>query len=82
MFNQAICPAYMLHVWDWSLIMGRGGGLQNGRGGGASEVSPLRKVGGTKSFKVVLARELEVLAILMGAGKGFHLLKGGGHKKL
>ena len=29
---------------------GEGGGLQNGRGGGASEVLPLRKGGGGKSF--------------------------------
>ena len=33
----------MNEVRDWSLIMGRGGGLQNGRGGGARDVLPLRK---------------------------------------
>ena len=32
-------------VRDWSLIMGKGGGLQNGRGG-ARVVLPLRKGGG------------------------------------
>ena len=30
---------------DWSLITGRGGGLQNGGGGGASEVLALQKRG-------------------------------------
>ena len=50
---------------DWSLITGRGGGLQNERG--ACEVLPQRKGGGksfrhaegggTKSFEVVLIRE-------------------------
>ena len=62
-------------IRDWSLITGRGGGLQNGRGG-AREVLPLRKGGaekvvtklkgggGTTSFGVVLMRQLEVLAIL------------------
>ena len=34
---------------DWSLITGRGGGLQNGRGV-AHEVLPLRKGEGGKSF--------------------------------
>ena len=52
---------------DWSLITGRGGGLQNGRGG-ASEVLPLQKTflamlkggGGVRtSFEVVLTQELE-----------------------
>ena len=36
-------------VRDWSLIIGRGGGLQNGRGL-AHEVLPLRKRGGWKGF--------------------------------
>ena len=37
---------------DWSLIAGRGEGLQNGRGGGAREVLPLRKGdGGRKKLK-------------------------------
>ena len=40
---------------DWSLIMGRGGGLQNGRGGGASEVLPLRKVGAEKVLAMLKA---------------------------
>ena len=43
------------HLRDWSLITGREG-LQNGRGGGAREVLPLRKGGG------------EVLAMLKGGG--------------
>ena len=34
-------------IRDWSLITGRGGGLQNGRGG-AREVLPLRKEGWEK----------------------------------
>ena len=49
-------------------------------GGGACEVLPLQKgggaekvlamlKGGTKSFEVVLTRELEVLAIVMGGGR-------------
>ena len=33
---------------DWSLITGRGGGLQNGRGRGAHEVLPLWKGGAEK----------------------------------
>ena len=39
---------YKALLRDWSLITGRGGGggLQNGRGGGACEVLPLRKGGG------------------------------------
>ena len=45
---------------DWSLITGRGGGLQNGRGGVVCEVLPLRKGGG--GAEKVLA--IEVLAIL------------------
>ena len=36
-------------VRDWSVITGRGGGLQNGRGGEAREVLPLEK-GGRKKF--------------------------------
>ena len=42
---------------DWSLIMGRGGGLQNGRR--ACEVLPLRKGGGGAE---------NVLAMLKGGG--------------
>ena len=38
--------------------------------------------GDTKSFEVVLTRELEVLAIVMGEGGGFHPLKGGVQKVL
>ena len=42
------------------------------------------KAGGIQSFEVVLSRELEVLAILMGGGgggeKSFHSLKGGCEK--
>ena len=45
------------HLRDWSLITGRGGGLQNGRGW-AREVLPLRKGGVEK-----------VLAMLKGAQK-------------
>ena len=37
--------------------------------------------GGTTSFKVVLTQELEVLAIVVGWGKSFHPLKGGGGRK-
>ena len=36
------------HFGDWSLITGRGRGLQNG--GGASEVLPLQKWGGAEFF--------------------------------
>ena len=52
-----------LFVWerirDWSLVAGRGGGLQIGRGG-ASELLPLRKGGGGAE---------KVLAILKGGTK-------------
>ena len=80
-----------LVIRDWSLITGRGG-LQNGRGGGACEVLPLRKggaekvlamlKGGTKNIGLVFTRLLEVLAILKGEGgtKSFHSLKGGQNK--
>ena len=55
--------------------------------GGAENVLAMLKAeetGGTKSFKVVLTQELEVLAIVMGGGgaKSFHPLKGGGTKSL
>ena len=36
-------------VRDWSLITGRGGATKR-EGGGAHEVSPIRKGGGGKSF--------------------------------
>ena len=69
---------------EWSLIKGRGGGLQNGReGGGASEVILTKTMGGggvgagkvlaipkggTKSCGVVLTPVLEVLTILERGG--------------
>ena len=77
----------VINTWRWG-----GGGLQNG-GRGVSEVLALRKGGGekvlvllkggggTKSFKVVLTRELEVLAILKWGEKGFNPLKWGAQKK-
>ena len=37
--------------------------------------------GGHNKFEVVLARQLEVLAILMGGTKGFHPLEGGGGRE-
>ena len=51
------CPSQSLvcNQYDWSLITGRGGGLQNGRG--AREVLPLQKEGLEK-----------VLAMLKGGG--------------
>ena len=62
-------------IRDWSLNTGRGGGVQNGRGGGtkwegggtkweggASEVLPLRKGGGEK-----------VLTMLKGGTKSFRV---------
>ena len=61
----------------------RGGGLQTGRGGGESEVLPLQKGGGTKSFEEVLTRELEVLAIVMEGRKKFPPFnQGGGAQKV
>ena len=68
---------------EWSLIMGKGVGLQNWRGGQA-EFTPTKQGGGrisfshavgggvTHFFKVVLTRELKVLAILMGETTRFH----------
>ena len=74
-------------IRDWSLITGKGGGVQNGRGGGSCEVLPLEKGGGggkgfsydergggTTSFGVVFTWELEVLAIVMGEGDKMFLL--------
>ena len=43
---------------DWSLIKGRGGGLQNGRGGGHVTFYPYKKGGGAE----------KVLAMLKGGG--------------
>ena len=47
--SEFLLPFSLFSLWrgypvirDWSLITGRGGGLQNGRGG-AREVLPLRK---------------------------------------
>ena len=37
-------------IRDWSLITGKGGGLQNGRGGGTRSFTPIKK-GGRKKFK-------------------------------
>ena len=60
--------------------------MQNSQGGGASQFLPLQKGDekvlamrkeGTKSFKVVLTRELEVLATLKGA----HRDSRGEHRK-
>ena len=45
-------------VRDWSLIMGRGGGLQNGRGGRHVKFYPYEKGGAEK-----------VLAILKGGAQ-------------
>ena len=39
----------VLGLRDWSLITGRGGGLQNGRGGGHVKFYPYEK-GGQKKF--------------------------------
>ena len=74
---------WLMGLRDWSLIKGRGGATKR-EGGGASEVLPLLKGGAekvlamlewgrgsTKSFEVVLTRELEVLAIVMGGRKKF-----------
>ena len=38
---------WTIHLRDWSLITGRGGGYKTG-GGGAREVLPLRKGGGAE----------------------------------
>ena len=70
---------------------GKGRGYKTGGGhfiAGAFHVVSLQKEGGhaeggggTNSFEVVLTRELEVSAILMGGGggtKSLHLLKGEG----
>ena len=60
-------------------MTGRGGGLQNGRGGEQVKAYPYKKKGGgkfkpysnggggTQSFKVDLPWEIEVLVILKGA---------------
>ena len=57
-------------------MLKEGRGIQNGRGGGAREVLPLQRGGG--SFEVFLTWEFEVLAILKGGGEPrFHPLKGG-----
>ena len=44
------------------------------KGGGAEQVLAMLKGGGTKSFEVVLTRELEVFSILMEGAKCFHPL--------
>ena len=81
-----------IHIREWSLTTGRGGGLQNRRGGGVVKFYSYKRGGGgrekvfvgTTSFEVVLTQELEVLAILIGGGGGQKvstLEKGGGRKK-
>ena len=50
-------------VRDWSLITGRGGGLQNGRGGHEKFYPYEKGGGGTIRFVVVFMQKLEVLAI-------------------
>ena len=64
---------HLIHVLGSGRYYGEGGGgLQNGRGGGAGDEKVLAMLNGvgesTKSFEVVLTLELEVLAILMGGG--------------
>ena len=65
---------------DWS-IWG-GGGYKRGvnftppKRGGAKKVLAMLK-GDTKCFEVVLTRDLEVLAIVMGGGKMFSPFKRG-----
>ena len=56
-FKNILCfYMYVFHdfkIREWSLItvgVGVGVGLQNGKGGGASEVSPLQKAGGRAIF--------------------------------
>ena len=49
------------------------------KGGGGEKVGMLK--GGTQSFEVVLTRELEVLAIVMGGTTSIHPLKGEGVRK-
>ena len=57
--SAKVSTCYTLwHFGDWSLITGKGG-LQNGRGGGASEVLPLQKRGGSGK---------KGLAVLKGGG--------------
>ena len=47
--SAKVSTCYTLwHFGDWLLITGSGGGLQNGRGGVASEVLPLQKRGGAE----------------------------------
>ena len=81
-------------IRDWSLITGRGvGGLQYGRGAGQVKLYPYEKGGGDRNsfshvegggaqkvFEVVLTREIQVLAILMGGGG--HLKFGAGVSKV
>ena len=48
----------LVHISDWSLITGRGGGYKTGEGGGVCEVLPLQTKRGAE----------KVLAILKGGG--------------
>ena len=52
----------MEEIRDWSIIMGRGGGVQNGRGGGrACEALPLRKGGVAEKVVSILKGKHKVL---------------------
>ena len=58
-FTLSVCDS-LDSLRDWSLITGRGGGLQNGRGGTLS-FTPTKKGGGAE----------KVLAVLKGGHKKF-----------
>ena len=49
-FSLSSCERKFVLLRDWSLIMRRGGGLQNGRGGGGTLSFTPMKRGGGKSF--------------------------------
>ena len=53
--NHLLLSVLTIPVRDWSLSVGRGGGLQNGMGV-ACEILPLRKGGGVAILKGVYKR--------------------------
>ena len=60
-----LCLKYSNSVFselrDWSLITGRGGGLQNGRGGGHVKFDPYEKGGAEKVLAILKGGAQQVL---------------------
>ena len=67
---------------DWSLITGRGGGLQTGRGGGGVNFTPTKKRGGGKSFSQAEGQAKNVLGWFYAVALSLSHIEGGGAQKV